>query len=247
MRCLVIHGSPRRGNTWKVLNLAKEEMKRNGDVEFIDIELRKENIPTCLGCFNCILKGEDKCAHKEAVSRIVMEIERADALIITSPVYSMQVTGLLKNFIDHMSYNFHRPKYFTKKALVITTTAGAGHTDTANYIKSILYYWGFNYVHTIPIAYRSWDLTEKNRKKVLVGAKTFMNDLNTNKLHKPSTKSVVMFNLWKGMSNENSEYGNADYDYWKETGLNNYNFSPNVKVGVFKNTIGKLVCKIIKK
>ncbi|WP_347707330.1 NAD(P)H-dependent oxidoreductase [Clostridium sporogenes] len=50
-------------------------------------------------------------------------MEKADALIVTSPVYSLQITGLLKNSIDHMAYNFHRPRFFTKKALVITTTA----------------------------------------------------------------------------------------------------------------------------
>lgn len=27
MNCLVIHGSPRRGNTWTVLKLVKEEIK----------------------------------------------------------------------------------------------------------------------------------------------------------------------------------------------------------------------------
>ena len=64
MRCVVIHGSPRRGNTWDVLNIAKEEMKKHGEIEFIDIELRKENIPYCNGCFLCIYKGEDKCPHK---------------------------------------------------------------------------------------------------------------------------------------------------------------------------------------
>ncbi|WP_322413471.1 MULTISPECIES: hypothetical protein [Clostridium] len=45
MRCVVIHGSPRRGNTWTVLNLARDEMKKYGEIEFVDIELRKENIP----------------------------------------------------------------------------------------------------------------------------------------------------------------------------------------------------------
>ena len=34
-------------------------------------------------------------------------------------------------------------------------------------IKSILYNWGFNYVQTIPVAYRSSKLTEKNKNKVL--------------------------------------------------------------------------------
>ena len=55
-------------------------------------------------------------------------------MIITSPVYSLQISGQLKNFIDHMSYNFHRPKYFNKKALIITTTGGVRAKEIANYI-----------------------------------------------------------------------------------------------------------------
>lgn len=245
MKCLVIHGSPRSGNTWNVLNLAKEEMKKNGEIEFEDIELRKENIPTCIGCFNCIYRGENTCPHSEKIMKIANKIEAADTVIITSAVYSMQVTGLLKNFIDHMSYNFHRPKFFTKKALVIVTTAGAGHKDTANYIKSILYHWGFNYVQTIPIAYRSSKLTEKNKIKVLAQAKDFILDLKSNKLHSPSIKSVVMFNAWKAMSKKKYEEGIADYEYWTKTGLANYTFSPKVKIGIIKTFIGKFICKVM--
>lgn len=62
MKCLIIHGSPRRGNTWDVLNRVKEEMKRNGNFEFEVVELSKEKIPMCIGCFNCIKKGE-KIVH----------------------------------------------------------------------------------------------------------------------------------------------------------------------------------------
>ena len=114
MKCLVIHGSPRRENTWDVLKHTEEEMNKNGDCEYEEIELDKENIPTCLRCFNCIIKGESLCSHKNTIQRIVSKIEEADAIIITSPVYSMQITGVLKNFIDHMSYNFHRARFFIK-------------------------------------------------------------------------------------------------------------------------------------
>jgi len=245
MKCLVIHGSPRKGNTWTVLNLAKEEMKKNGEIEFEDIEISKVDIPTCIGCCNCIYKGENRCPHSDKIISIANKIEEADALIITSPVYSMQVTGLLKNFIDHMSYNFHRPKFFTKKALVITTTAGAGHKDAANYIKRVLYYWQFNYVQTMPIAYRSKELTAENKERVIVSAKKFILDLKSNKLHKPSVKSVVMFNAWKAMSNKKHEEGTADYDYWTKTGLVNHTFSPEVKIGISKILIGKIIYRVM--
>jgi multimeric flavodoxin WrbA len=247
MKCVVIHGSPRRGNTWNVLTLVKEEMRKNLDIEFIDIELRKENLPLCIGCFNCIYKGEDKCPHKEIMSKIVKEIKEAEGLIITSPVYSMQISGLLKNFIDHMSYNFHRPSLFTKKALIITTTAGAGHKDAANYVKSVLNYWGFNHVQTLPIAYRSRELTEKNKIKVLKGGKKFSDELKSKKIHKPSLKSVVMFNLWKAMSKEKYEEGSADYDYWHSEDMSKGVFSPQVPIGILKKLMGTIIYGLMSK
>ena len=206
MKCLVIHGSPRRSNTWEVLNMVENEMKRIGDFDFELIELSKEKIPTCIGCFNCIFKGEDKCPHKNFIIPLVKKIEEADALIITSPVYSMQLSGLLKNFIDHMSYNFHRPRFYNKKALIITTTAGAGHKDTAKYLEEVMYFWGVNYVMTIPIAYRSYELKESNKRKILKGARTFSKELLSNKLHEPSMKSIIMYNMWSKEELKNSVY-----------------------------------------
>jgi len=247
MKCLVIHGSPRRGNTWDVLTLVKEEMKENLDIDFIDIELRKEDIPLCIGCFNCIYKGENKCPHREVMNKIVEGIKEADALIITSPVYSMQISGLLKNFIDHMSYNFHRPSLFTQKALVITTTAGAGHKSAANYVKLVLNYWGVNHTEILPIAYRSMNLTEKNREKVLKGTRKFSKELESQKLHKPSLKSVAMFNVWKAMSQEKHEEGSADYDYWHSEEMRMGAFSYQVPIGIVKKIIGKTIYRMISK
>ena len=244
MRCVVIHGSPRRGNTWDVLNLTKEEIKKYGEFEFIDIELRKENIPHCNGCFLCIYKGEDKCPHNEKIRNIVQEIEKSDFVIVTSPVYSMQVSGILKTFIDHMSYNFHRPKFFAKKALVITTTAGAGHETTAKYIKDILYYWGFNYVEIMPIAYRGLELNDKNLEKISYISKRFSKDLVSEKIHKPQIKSVFMYNLWRRFGETPFIEGDADYKYWKNSGLSKLVYHPDIKLGFFRRVIGNFAYSI---
>ena len=134
MKILIIHGSPRRGNTWKILNKVKEKINEEIDADYEIIELSKMKIPMCTGCFNCILKSEEKCPHYESIKYINDKITWCDAMIITSPVYSLQISGQLKNFIDHMSYNFHRPKYFNKKALIITTTGGVRAKEIANYI-----------------------------------------------------------------------------------------------------------------
>ncbi|MEN8075359.1 NAD(P)H-dependent oxidoreductase [Clostridioides difficile] len=245
MKCLIIHGSPRRGNTWDVLNIAKEEMQKNGDFEFEVIELAKEKIPMCIGCFNCIAKGETKCPHNSYIDHIVKKMEEADAFIITSPVYSMQVSGTLKNFIDHMSYNFHRPKFYNKKVLIITTTAGAGHTNTANYIKEVMEYWGVNYVQTIPIAYRSLELSEKNKNKILKGAKAFSKELNSHKIHQPKLKSLMMFHLWKNSSKEDG-FSIADFKYWNDEHLKKSLYYEDIQLGVTKKFIAIIFKNLFK-
>lgn len=244
MKCLVIHGSPRRGNTWDVLKIVKEEMNKEGSFQFEEVELSKEKLPTCIGCFNCILKGEDKCPHHTIIENIVEKMKSADAFIFTSPVYSMQVSGLVKNFIDHMSYNFHRPSFYNKKVLVITTTAGAGHKSVANYIKSVMHYWGVNHVQTIPIAYRAWQLSEKNRNIAITGAKKFAKELNSGKVHKPSIKSVVMYNAWQGMSINSEDKESADYKFWTKDELKNTVYYPQISICLPKKVIGNIVKKI---
>ena len=245
MKCLIIHGSPRRGNTWDVLNIAKEEMKKNGDFEFEIIELAKEKIPMCIGCFNCIAKGEKKCHHNSYIDPIVKKMEEADAFIITSPVYSMQVSGILKNFIDHMSYNFHRPKFYNKKVLIITTTAGAGHTNAANYIKEVMEYWGVNYVQTMPIAYRSLELSEKNKEKVIRGAKAFSKELNSHKIHQPKLKSLMMFHLWKNSSKEDG-FSIVDFEYWSDESLKKGLYYESIPLGVTKKFMAIILKNLFK-
>lgn len=138
-------------------------------------------IPMCTGCFNCILKSEEKCPHYESIKYINDKITWCDAMIITSPVYSLQISGQLKNFIDHMSYNFHRPKYFNKKALIITTTGGVRAKEIANYIKEVLTFWGINTTYKLPIVYRDNNL-EKYDKQIDKVLSKFIYTLKNEKL-----------------------------------------------------------------
>ncbi|WP_297632537.1 flavodoxin family protein [uncultured Clostridium sp.] len=246
MKCVVIHGSPRRGNTWDVLEKVKEEMNKYGEFEFEVIELAKEKIPNCIGCFNCILKGEETCPHSERMENIISKVDEAECLIVTSSVYSMNVTGTLKTFLDHMSFKFHRPTYFEKKALVVTTTAGAGHEKVGNYIKEVLEYWGINSIKVLPIAYRSEILTDKNIKKIEKMGKEFALELESKKLRKPRLKSVFMYNGWKAMA-MNSSHESADYKHWKWKATKDVLYDENVKIGLISKVVGKFGYKVMKK
>ena len=69
MKLLIINGSPRRQNTWKIVERVKETMNDlDEDVSFSEIDLIKENIPCCLGCYKCFSEGEDNCPHSSVIT-----------------------------------------------------------------------------------------------------------------------------------------------------------------------------------
>lgn len=246
MNILIIHGSPRRGNTWNIVNRVKEKINEKIDVDYEIIELSKMKIPMCTGCFNCILKSEEKCPHYESIKYINNKIDWCDAMIITSPVYSLQVSGQLKNFIDHMSYNFHRPKYFNKKALIITTTAGVNAKEISNYIKEVLTFWGINTTYKLPIVYRNakLEIYDKQIDKVL---NEFIDTLKNNTFKSPTFKTIASYNVFRSMSTNLYTKGNPDYDYWKNSELYKYPYHPDIKIGMIKSIFGNTLYKVASK
>jgi len=240
MKYLIINGSPRTKNTWKIVKQAQKNI--NG--EFEELHLIGEKIPLCVGCMKCIFDGEDRCPHFDKVKPIVDKIRECDAMIITSPVYAMNVSGILKNFFDHTAYLYHRPEFFTKKALVVVSTAGAGHKKVAKYIDETLRHWGFNRVYSISMACGGKDFLEED--KIDKVSKNFSADVESNKLHSPKLSDIVFFNVWKAIA-VSKEPIEIDKKYWYDRDLISHDFSPAVKLGIFKTLFSKLMYFLMKK
>ena len=240
MNYVIINGSPRKKNTWKMVNRAKSNLK--GDFE--EIQLMKEKIPMCNGCFKCIMEGEEKCPHFDKVKPIIDKIRWADAIIIASPVYAMNVTALLKNFFDHTAYLYHRPEFFTKKALVVVSTAGAGQKDVAKYIDETLRHWGVNKVYKITYACGGKDyIDEENIDNV---SRKFAGDVESGKMHSPKFADVLYYNIWRALAVSQDPI-EADRKYWFETDLVNHDFAPEVKLNIVKKSFSKLMFFIFKR
>lgn len=167
-KCLVLHGSPRKGNTYKVTMLVVDEMSKQGNWSFEHVYLHEKKLPFCVGCFNCILRAEKLCPHYSIVNSIAEQMRESDAVIVSAPIYILQVNAEVKNLFDHFAYVFHRPRYFGKQALVITTTAAAAAKKGTRFLKETLYQMGFNHAYELPVT--CWDAefkpTEKDRKKI---------------------------------------------------------------------------------
>lgn len=240
MKYLIINGSPRHGNTWKAI----EQAKKNLNGEFEEVHLIKEKIPMCNGCYNCFNDGEERCPHRDKIEPIIEKIRQCDGLIIASPVYALNVPAVLKNFIDHVAYLYHRPEFFTKKALIVVTTAGAGHKDVAKYIDETLRHWGVNKVYKVYITCGGKETLESD--EIDKTSRKFQNDLESGKLHSPKFTDIIFYNAWKAMALADEPI-EADARYWREKDFINNDFAPEVKLNIIKKLFSKIMFVMMKR
>ena len=229
MKIVIVHGSPRKGNTYKATESFKEEMKKHGEVEFVDIFLPKDLPEFCCGCMACFLKGKEKCPHAEYTIPILEHMISADALIFTTPVFALSLSGCMKSFLDHYAYIFivHRPRIemFKKKAFIISSTVGAGTKNAIKTISTSLKYWGINRVYAYSFATfgDEWnnmkaDKKEKIEIQIKKKAARFYKEVASGKMHNPYLLIRIMFLVRKMLMKKYDDDSSLDKKYWVEKG-----------------------------
>ncbi|WP_379162598.1 flavodoxin family protein [Paenibacillus sp. sgz5001063] len=242
----MIHGSMRKGNTYKLTQEVISRLKLH-DVEITEINVSELDLPFCMSCHVCFVRGELKCPHYKTMKSVTEKIESCNALILSGVVYSLHLNASMKNLVDHLSYYFHRPRLFDKKGLVITTTAGAGEKTVAKYLKSTMSQWGISNVQTLSykIQTRPFSLTEKQKKIVDRVSENFYNIILHDKTKEPSMNVFITHNTFRAMSAVDTPFVQYDKSYWKETGLVSKVYPR--KVNIFKAAFGVMVFTIKKK
>ena len=142
-----------------------------------------------------------------------------------------------------MSYNLHRPKFFNKKALIITTTSETKSKDVCDYIEKVLTYWGINTIYKLPVVYRN-DNFKFYEKQINKLSKKFIYNLKSEKLKVPSFKVIAKYNYLKAKSMLLYTKGNINYEYWQKNELYKYPYYLNINIGIIKSIFGNLVYKI---
>jgi multimeric flavodoxin WrbA len=228
MRITIIYGNERKGSTYNCVRILKEELQNIGNVEFIEFVLPKDLPHFCHGCFNCFLNGEDTCPHYDLVKPIVDEILLSDGIILSSPVYALNVTGSMKAFLDHLCYMWmpHRPKkeMFSKTGMAITTTAGAGINSCKKTMLNALRYLGVKRIYSFGArvkAYKWENIAETNKirieRKIRKKARKFYYATINRENLSYSKFTKIIFNVIKNMI-KNYDDNILDKKYWKQMG-----------------------------
>jgi multimeric flavodoxin WrbA len=201
-------------------------MSKCGDVEFTEFFLPQDLPEFCKGCMVCLENDEKKCPDSQYTLPILEALVKADAIIFTTPVYVLQATGAVKAFLDHFAFIFivhrARPEMFTKKAFVISTTAGAGTKAAMKTIITNLKFWGVNRVYSYGIAMWGidWETMpprrrQKAEKKLKKSARKFYREVKSGKKRAPYFIQRLMISFRRGMIKKEDE-NTADKKYWTE-------------------------------
>jgi multimeric flavodoxin WrbA len=226
MKITVINGNMRQGSTWHSMNAVIGALQ--GKNEVTEFYLPKDMPHFCNGCFSCITKGAETCPHAAAVVPIVKALLEADLIILTSPVYAMDVSGQMKTLLDHLCYLWmsHRPdaRMFDKISLVVSTTAGAGLGHTIKTLKNSLKFWGVKKIYTLknPVGAMKWnEVKETTQKKIAASAEKLARQIEKSagsikKLPNPLFRTFF-FKIMTGMMKKN-EWNLTDRAHWENNG-----------------------------
>ncbi|MHB1459786.1 MAG: flavodoxin family protein [Armatimonadota bacterium] len=139
MNILVVNGSPRgaHGNTEVLIRAFLEGAVSEGDT-VNSIALKDKKIEHCKGCFTCWTTTPGICCQHDDMEQILNGGTSIDILVLGSPLYIYNFSGLMKDFMDRLlpmaqpfvdvqdGVSTHPSRYahFKPKAIVLVSNSG---------------------------------------------------------------------------------------------------------------------------
>lgn len=224
----IISSNRKNGNTEHLISLIEEELKSIAESQHIALEIERiflgqAELKMCLGCRTCFDRGEELCPLKDELLSIREKLNEANGVIVASPVYVEDVNGVMKNWIDRMAFNCHRPAFADKTAVVVSTSGIGSSNHALKTMRTALMTWGFYVTNqqkfsTGALMKREQIYDRYNHKIKRISINLF-NAIKKKKFLKPSFYSLIMFKVqqkhWQKNSNERHT---IDYMYWNEKG-----------------------------
>lgn len=123
MKVIAIVGSPRKGHTHALVERFGALLRERGDVSLEIVLLGDLDLRPCRGCYNCQSFGERRCPLRDDLAALVARMKAADGVILASPTYTSNVSGLMKSFMDRVAWAAHRPPFLGKPAVLVATAS----------------------------------------------------------------------------------------------------------------------------
>jgi multimeric flavodoxin WrbA len=217
----VILGSARKKFTYNYSKEFVNQIKSTCDIECEFVFLHNFALKPCIGCKLCMDKGEEFCPLRDDRDILLEKIKRSDAIVIATPNYSFQVSGVLKMFLDRFGFLFHRPRHFGKIFTCIVTEGMYGGNDIVKYLDRVGSFLGCNVVPGIVLKTLeplSDSIKKKNKKMLRKHVKRFQISLNSASKPKLSLIKLILFRMSRISIQLMLDESYLDYRYYRDQG-----------------------------
>lgn len=188
MNILILNGSPRKnGNTKFMIDAFMDGAKKNNNKnEITVVSVCRKHIGGCLGCEYCHTKGNGTCVQKDDMQEVYPLLQKAEMIILASPVYYHGFTGQLQCAINRI-YAIDKPKNLKKAALFLSSGDNNVYGGAVyEYENSFLNYLGLENMG-IFTAYGSQNKSDEKYKELY----DFGCSLNENEDEEISTEEFI--------------------------------------------------------
>ncbi len=128
MYALLINGSPHaEGCTFTALAEVAKTLEENG-IETEILHIGNRNIRGCVACGSCRKTG--KCVFDDIVNETSAKLEKADAVVVGSPVYYASPAGTLISFLDRLFYSTSTVDKRMKVGASVVSCRRGGNSST---------------------------------------------------------------------------------------------------------------------
>lgn len=222
MKIVMLNGQNHKGSTYHIGRMIADRIE--GENEITEFFLPRDLNHFCTGCYKCI-EEQTACPFYPDKIKIIDAIDAADILIVTTPTYCMHMSAPLKSFFD-LTFDMwmsHRPmqSMFRKRAVIVSTSAGAGAKSAMKDVKDCLFYLGVPYVikYGMAVQAMNWEgISADKMKKIDRKTDIIAKKLSSKKRPSVGIKTRFMFMMMGMMQKKGWNSSPVETQYWKEYG-----------------------------
>lgn len=237
-------GSARKRHTYHAVRYFLASLESAGDVESEIVVLSDCDLKTCRGCKLCLDRGEERCPFNDDRDRLLEKMMASDGVVIASPNYSFQVSGITKVFLDRLGFAFHRPRFFGKTFTSLVAQGIFGGAKIVKYLDFVGDGLGFNVVKGSCITTVE-PVTEKRQRKndaiLAAHAARFRKALSQPAYPTPTLLKLMLFRMARTSMPLMLDDTYRDVTYYREKGWDRSDYFYPVHLNPLKKVAGRVV------
>lgn len=222
MKIVMLNGQNHKGSSYHIGRAVIDRIEGEKEVE--EFFFPKDLPHFCLGCYRCI-EDVTACPYYGEKQVILDAIDGADLLVVTTPTYCMHMSAPLKAFID-LTFDLwmsHRPmaSMFTKRAIIVSTAAGAGTGSAMKDVQDALFYMGVPKIvkYGLAVQAMNWEgVSDKKKAKIDRDVGRIAKRLSATEAPTVGIRTRFMFRMMGMLQKKGWNSSPVETAYWKEKG-----------------------------